>query len=147
MRMMEMMGMMGMMGPSGAASLSGGAQMGDMRTQAMTEHVEGRVAFLRVELKISNAQMGQWNQFADAMRSNAKKLAAVHVQAPQPGAPQPTVVERMALEERRLAARSEGAQGIKLALEHLYQSLSDEQKKLADQLIPPHIGLTPMGRM
>jgi len=142
--MMRMMQMMGMMSPP---SVSGGAQMGDMRTQAMTEHVEGRMAFLRVELKITNAQMGEWNKFADAMRANAKKLAAVRSQAPQPGAPQPTLVERMAQEQRGLAARSEGAQGIKLALEPLYGTLSDEQKTLADQLLPPHLGLMPMGRM
>ena len=30
----------------------------------MADHVEGRIAFLKVELKITDAQMPQWNAFA-----------------------------------------------------------------------------------
>jgi hypothetical protein len=77
------------------------------------------------------------------MRDNAKKLAAIRL----PGPSQPTIVERMEQEQRWLAARSEGAQQIKMMLERLYGTLSDEQKKLADQLLPPHLGLMPMSRM
>jgi hypothetical protein len=41
------------------------------------DDIEGRIAFLRAELKITDAQMSAWNTFADALRANAKKLGEV----------------------------------------------------------------------
>src|SRR3569623_1000224 len=35
------------------------------------------IAFLRTELKITDAQSSAWNAFADALRSNAKSLGEV----------------------------------------------------------------------
>ena len=60
---MGMMRMMGMMGPGSGMST--------------IDYVEGRIAFLRAELKITDAQMSAWNAFADALRTNAKKLGEV----------------------------------------------------------------------
>src|SRR5262245_63948753 len=57
--MMGMMRMMGMMGPG----------------MATIDRVEGRIAFLRAELKITEAQAGAWDAFAAALRTNAQKLA------------------------------------------------------------------------
>jgi hypothetical protein len=39
--------------------------------------VEGRIAFLRTELKITDARSSAWNAFADALRTNAKSLGEV----------------------------------------------------------------------
>src|SRR5690349_5937854 len=60
MRMMQSMHA-NMMGPS-------------IRGMGMTERVEGRIAFLRAELKITDAQTSAWNSFADSLRANAQKL-------------------------------------------------------------------------
>ena len=38
------------------------------------QHVEGRVAYLKAELGITDAQLPQWNAFADAMRNGAKTM-------------------------------------------------------------------------
>ncbi|WP_374313015.1 Spy/CpxP family protein refolding chaperone [Dongia sp.] len=38
------------------------------------QHIEGRLAFLKTELKITDAQAPQWNAYADAMRANAKRM-------------------------------------------------------------------------
>jgi hypothetical protein len=57
------MGMMRMMGQDG----SGGMPM----MAAMTGRVEGRLAFLKTELKITDAQLPLWNKVADAIRANA----------------------------------------------------------------------------
>jgi hypothetical protein len=145
--MVHMMQMMGMMGQAGPGGMSAGREMIGMRMRAMTEHVEGRIAFLRAELKITQAQTNEWNQFAAALRSNARKLTESRPPAPQPGAPQLALLDRLAQQERWLTARSEGAQAIKLPLEHLYGTFSEAQKRIADQLIPPHLGLMPMGMM
>ena len=44
---------------------------------SMADHVEGRIAFLKTELKITDAQQPLWNAVADAMRASAKDMAAM----------------------------------------------------------------------
>jgi len=141
-----MMPMTGMMGPSGGMM---GRGMGPMMMQDhdMTQHVEGRIAFLRAELKITQVQAGQWNDFAEALRNNAKTLANARPQPTQDGASPPTLSQRLDQQERFLQARLAGLSGIKAAFEHLYTTLSAEQKKVADELVPPHVGLMRMGMM
>lgn len=133
MNMMRMMRTMGMMGPG---------------TAGIIDRVEGRIAFLRAELKVTDAQASAWNAFADALRSNAQKLGQVRASMmPQPGAAQPqapTLAERLDLQERWLLARLEGTRAIKSAFTSLYGTLSDEQKKTADELLAPHMGMMRM---
>jgi hypothetical protein len=141
MPMANMMQMMGMMGQSGGAT--GCAGMSGMAT---IDHVEGRIAFLRTELKITDAQATAWNAFADALRANAKSLADVRgSMMPQQGAAAQTLVDRLAVQEKWLSARLEGTRAIKSALINLTDSFSDEQKKAADELLAPHMGM--MGMM
>jgi hypothetical protein len=133
--MMRMMRGMRMMGP-GTSGMS------------TIDRVEGRIAFLRAELKITDAQASAWNAFADALRTNAQKLGQVRASMmPQPSAAQPqapTLAERLDLQERWLLARLEGTRAIKAAFTTLYGTLSDEQKKTADELLAPHMGMTGM---
>src|SRR5690349_15695774 len=64
-------GMMGQMGPGmmgpGMMGQGGMPMMGMMQ-----RHVEGSIAFLKTELKITDAQLPLWNAVADAIRANAK---------------------------------------------------------------------------
>jgi hypothetical protein len=137
MPMMGMMRMMGMMGPG----------MGGMAT---IDRVEGRIAFLRTELKITDAQASAWNAFADALRTNAKKLgevrASMMLQSGSAQPPPPTLAARLDRQEQWLLARLEGTRTIKTAFTNLYGTLSDEQKKTADEILAPHIGIG-MGMM
>ena len=95
----NMMQMMGMMGQSG----------GGMDGMATIDHVEGRIAFLRAELKITDAQATAWNAFADALRANAKSLGEVRASMmSRMGTAQPCLVDRLALQEKWLATRLEG---------------------------------------
>lgn len=140
MPMMDMMQKMGMMRQEG-----GGGGMG----MATIDRVEGRIAFLRTELKITDNQTAAWNAFADALRANAKSLGEVRA-AITAGAAQQGLVERFALQEKWLAARLEGTRAIKSALTNLMGVLSDDQKKAADELLAPHMGMMAMmqpGRM
>ena len=115
------------------------------------DHVEGRIAFLRTELKITDAQANAWNAFADALRTNAKKLGEVrasmmsHMGAGQPRAP--TLAERLNLQEQWLVARLEGTRALKSAFTNLDSVLSDEQKKTANELLDPHMGMEMMSMM
>jgi hypothetical protein len=132
MPMMEMMKMMEMMRQSG----------GGMET---IDHVEGRIAFLRTELKITDAQQSAWNTFADALRTNAKTLGEMRgSMMSRQGAGAPGLVEKLALQEKWLAARLEGTRAMKSALTNLVAIFSDEQKKTADELLAPQMGMMPM---
>ena len=57
------MSMMGMMGQGCMMPMMG-----------MSDHVAGRLAFLKAELKITDAQLPQWNAFADALRAHATQM-------------------------------------------------------------------------
>jgi hypothetical protein len=137
--MMDMM-RMGMMGMMPAAEAMGAGMAG----MATIDRVEGRVAFLRAELKITDVQAGAWSAFADALRDNARKLGEVRaaMRAAAGGQPQAaTIVDRLALQEQWLAARLEGTRAMKAALTTLVAALSDDQKKTADELLAPHMGM------
>ena len=142
--MMNMMaGMMKMMsGGSGQIGMGGM----DMSGMGMTERVEGRIAFLRAELKITGAQSKIWDAFADALRGNAKRLKEANM--PMMGdAPGPQLLAQLDSQERMLGARLEGVRAMKAAFAPLYKALSAEQQKTADELLATHMGLMPSAMM
>jgi hypothetical protein len=150
----EMMGSQGMMGRGGMSMMGGrmpmmdmmgmmGQSSGGMGGMATIDHVEGRIAFLRTELKITDAQASAWNAFADALRANAKGLGEVRASMmPQAGAAPQTLIDRLTLQEKWLAARLEGTRAIRSALTNLVGTFSEEQKKTADEILAPHMGMT-----
>jgi hypothetical protein len=113
-----------------------------------TDHIEGRIAYLRAELKITSEQDGAWNTFAQALRANATELAKLRSDATSAnGKTARTSLDRLEFEERVLATRSRGLHGIAIAYSPLYRTLSESQKKLADDLIAPVQGQMPMMSM
>ena len=136
----------------------------DAPGMAMIDHVEGRIAYLRAELKITDAQAGAWDAFAAALRVNAKTLAAARepmmdqmkmgqagMGAGQPQAPMmpaQTLAQRLDAQERWQTARLEGTRAIKTTFTKLDDVLSPNQKKAADELLPPNLGMAmPMMKM
>src|SRR3974377_817412 len=128
---MPMMGMMQMM--MGQDGMSGMPMVA-----AMAGHVEGRLAFLKTELKITDAQLPLWNAVADAIRANAKSMGAMAEGNMQAA----TLLDKLATREKMQTARLEALRKLKAAVDPLYAALSDEQKKTADELI-----MGPMGMM
>ncbi|WP_292567933.1 Spy/CpxP family protein refolding chaperone [Mesorhizobium sp.] len=122
----------------------GDTPMGQMMSP---EHVEGRIAFLSTELKLTKAQRPLWDAVAEALRANTR--SAKDMMAKMPGgmtggdtAPE-TPVKRIEVQERMLSTRLEGLRRLKVALEPFYASLDDAQKAVADKLLVP----APMGMM
>jgi hypothetical protein len=127
MAMMQGMAMMrGMVGDAGAM---------------MVDHIEGRLAFLKTELKITDAQTPQWDRFADALRAGAGSMSGAQQMMMQDGKTA-GLPARIELQQKMLSTRLDALDAMKAALEPLYASLSDEQKKLADDLM-----IGPMGMM
>jgi hypothetical protein len=132
----SMMGHHGMMGGMG---MGGGP--GSMCGR-MTSHIEGRIAFLKAELKITPEQEALWNDYANAVRDNAKAMSGrCTALMGDSGASQKSLPDRLDAQEQFVAARLDSLRATNKALKPLYQALSDEQKKLADQLIRSSTGM------
>ena len=125
---MPMMGMMRMM-------------MGHDGMGAMARRVEGRLAFLKTELKITDAQLPLWNAVADAIRTNTKVMGDMSGSM-MGGSQTATLPDKLAMREKMMTAHLEALRRFKSAVEPLYAALSDEQKKTADELL-----MGPMGMM
>lgn len=101
------------------------------------EHVEGRIAYLKTELKITDAQAQDWNKVADVMRENAKALTQLRDEARANGDKPQTAVERLDTFERFAQARAKAITGFADAFKPLYDRMSDDQRKSADALLAP----------
>lgn len=138
----------GMMGPGNWMPMMGGpVHMGMMRMMGMADHVEGRIAFLKAELKVTEAQMPQWNAFADVLRENARRMSGMRTTMSgifgqdSASVSAPDRLDRM---EQMISTMLEAVKGTKAALAPLYAVFTEEQKKVADQLIHGPMGVGPM---
>jgi hypothetical protein len=102
----------------------------------MTARLEGRLAFLRAELRITEAQNPAWTTFADGFRSTRQHLLDARQQLNQPYA---KPADRLEQYERHLAARLEALKSARASFIQLYASLDDAQKHTADELVIPFI--------
>jgi hypothetical protein len=107
----------------------------------MLERVEGRLAFMKAELKISDAQTTAWNGFAEAVRTAAKqhneRMKAIFAGEDR-SKPLP---DRVEAQEQLMSARLEQIKLIKASLKSLYAVLSEDQKKEADDIGIPMVGM------
>jgi LTXXQ motif family protein len=104
-----------------------------------TRHIEGRIAFLKAELKITDAQAPQFEKVAQAMREGAKERAQAFAQFRGDRDKPQTALERLEMRARFDQMRTQQAERFLAAFRPLYQNLSEDQKKAADELLArPH---------
>lgn len=131
---------MGMMGAGGMSHMGG--MMDHMAMmQMMGERTEGRLAFIKAELAITDAQLPSWNAYADAVRGEAKRRTA-GMPMGHAAIPAATWIDRLTRQEQDLEQRLESLRRLKGVSSALYAALSATQKKTADDLLGG-----PMGRM
>lgn len=104
------------------------------------EHVEGRIAYLKAELKITDAQSAPWNAFADTMRANATAMTTLRDGMMKGGMPT-TVPDRMAARHKMLSAQIGMMERSEASLNALYTSLSEDQRKAFDQMMSGPMGM------
>ena len=133
----EMMQMMQMM-QSGAlprAAVMGGSLMAP---GGAIQHVEGHIAFLKAELKITEAQQKAWDHFAEALRTNAKELrgASGPMRGGMMGGAKNAkpLAARLEQQEQTLNLHLGAVKRSRAALEELNAVLSDEQKRQLGEL-------------
>lgn len=118
--------------------MSGPGMMGGPGAMSAFRHVEGVLAYIRAELRITDAQQPQWNAFADAVRANMDKLRQAYAQAMQSAGQPATAPEQMERRIALLSAQLDAARSLEAAARPLYAALSDEQKRSADELTAEH---------
>ena len=132
--------------PASAQTTPPAANSGTAQTQ--THHharmlpgqlVDGRIAFLKAELKILPAQETQWEQVATAMRENANALdQTIGTARDQRGTLD--AVQRLTMREQFAKVRAENDALLLTAFKPLYASLSPEQQQIANDLVVLHHG-------
>jgi hypothetical protein len=134
------MGMMGggMMGHGmGRSGMMGGGcpMMGMMgRNGDASTFAEGRIAFIKAELAITDAQKDVWEAYATALRKNLEsmqQMRATMMEATPPDSP----VERLDLHISTMESRLQTLKEVKPALAALYATLSEDQKKSAEGVL------------
>ncbi|HEV7264120.1 MAG TPA: Spy/CpxP family protein refolding chaperone [Falsiroseomonas sp.] len=157
----------GMAGPGGGmmggGMMGGGMMSGDMgrmmhpMMQQMMQgrmaaaamqpfrRIEGQLAYVRAELRITDAQAQPWNSFAAVVRTQAERLSQATQQAmtgtTEPGPAPQQMERRIAL----LSAHLEAMRAVAAAATPLYAALSEEQRHTADELMAEHFRGMRMG--
>jgi hypothetical protein len=109
---------------------------------AMASHIDGRLAYLKAELKITPAQEPLWAPYAAAARDSATTmLAHCTTMTSRRDASAASLPDRLDQHEQFMAAQLEAIRAADKALKPLYAALSDSQKRAADQLFWGPMGM------
>ena len=121
--------------PSGtsqkAAPHSSHAASAKQPGQSMETLVESRIADLHSRLHITPEQSQQWDPFAQMMRDNAKAMDELYQQRAEKMNSM-SAVDNMQSYAQIEQQRAQDVQKLVPTFQTLYNSLSDQQKKLAD---------------
>ena len=143
----SMMGGQGMMG----GAMSGMMAMMQMMREGMTmpmgmgpnaarpfAHLDGQLAYWRAELHLTDAQGAPWDAFAKAVRDSAGKLQPAMMAAMQANgeiAAPDQLDRRIAF----LSTQLDAMRAVQAAAKPLYDALTADQKKIADELMAEHM--------
>lgn len=125
-------GMMGggMIGPD-MMGMGPGMMMGQEDVKAM---VEGRLAYVKTALSITEEQVTAWKAYEDAARADVQSMQAVH-QAMMTAMQSGSAIDRMQTHITMMQARLDALKALEPAAETLYKALTPEQQKKADTLL------------
>lgn len=101
---------------------------------------EGRLAYVKADLEITDAQLPAWNAYADAVRARRAKMEEMHAEMMKAKA-SGNALQRIDARIKGLETMLDSLKSSKAAVEALYAALTDEQKKKADQLLAGRCGM------
>jgi LTXXQ motif family protein len=136
-------GSQGMMGYGGMGpSMMGGRGYGQFTCTAMAGHVDGQLAYLKAELKITAAQETLWKSYEAAARDNANAMLA-HCTAmmDRSNSAGLSLPDRLTRHEQFMADQLEALRATTKAFKPLYAAFSASQKKDADQMFWGFMGM------
>jgi hypothetical protein len=133
----------GMMSQGGMGPwMMGQGGFGPAMCAMMAGHVDGRLAYLKAELKITDAQEPLWKTYAATARDNAQAMLA-HCTAAMnsSGKAGLSLPDRMDWHEQFMSKQLDALRATNKTLKPLYDALSDDQKKIADQMFWGPMGM------
>jgi hypothetical protein len=141
--MMGMWGPRGMMGYGGPGSwMMGRGDFSQAMCNIMANHIEGRLAYIKAELKITETQESFWNAYAAAARDNANAMSAhCTVMMSRRGESAISLPDRLDQHEQLMAAQLDAVRAMDKVLKPLYAALNDGQRQTADQLFWGPMGM------
>lgn len=109
----------------------------------MDEHINGQLAYIKAELKITEAQESQWSVFAGIFREEKEKQARACKMAQEQSRSlmSASLPESMKMMAGNLAERLESLRAMEAAVQPLYTILSKAQRKTADEIMKGAPGL------
>jgi len=120
-------------GTPSAATTKATSQPNQAMRGSHSDRVEARIKELRTKLKITANEEDQWNAVVQVMRDNARAMDDL-IQARRANTNAMTALDDVKAYSEMADARAEGVKKFVAAFEPLYTSMSDAQKKVADQL-------------
>ncbi|MFZ2003881.1 MAG: Spy/CpxP family protein refolding chaperone [Stellaceae bacterium] len=102
--------------------------------ETKAQGVEQQITRLHSELKITSDQESKWNSVAQAMRDNAANMQKLIGEKQQQTASNATAVDVLEANQQFVQAHLDGLKNFTSAFKSLYDSMSDQQKKSADQM-------------
>jgi hypothetical protein len=113
----------------GTVAVANAAPTQDVCTEQFAR-LSGRLAYLEVKLDLTAEQHPLWDTWRAAVADGAGKVRAVCLQrVPNPDG-RPTIIERLAHIQERLATGAAALQAAQPSLAALYQSLTPEQREM-----------------
>jgi hypothetical protein len=100
------------------------------------QFIEGRIAFLQAELKITDAQKPLFDAFATAIRDSAESMEPMHQRMWSQDIPE-SLPDRLQWRIDEMSSRLKAMETVKAAALPLYDALSPEQKTVADGIFWP----------
>jgi len=101
-------------------------------------HVEGRIAYLKTELKITDAQQPLFDAVANVMRENSRAVRdAFQGMRGDPNQLR-TALARLEARAKFTQLRADGEAKMLAAFRPLYQAMSPDQQKAADEMFEHH---------
>ncbi|MEX0406876.1 Spy/CpxP family protein refolding chaperone [Aquibium sp. LZ166] len=111
----------------------------------MLDRIDGRLAFMRTELKITDEQTPAWEAFASVVRDTAEThntlMRSTMEEVWSGDFQKKPLPERLSIQETHLEARLEQVRQVKEKADALYAVLDDEQKNAADDVVLPMMGM------
>lgn len=104
---------------------------------APLDHVEGRIAFIRAELGITDAQAPAWDAFAQALRSGRNHLAEARQALSASAGRQSNMASRLEAYEHHLSMRTDSMKAARESYQRLDPMLTAAQKQTAGELVAP----------
>jgi hypothetical protein len=117
-------------GPEEVTSADGPVAPGQHQVE---DHIEGHIAFLKAELKITPAQEADWDKVTDAMRTDVSEFHDASRKYMNRKT-EPTALESLTERTEFAELRAQGERRFLEVFKPLYSSLSASQKQSADEL-------------